>query len=480
MPFKKLILFINLIVFSISCLAETEKLKIKKIVINGNNITKNETVLEHLAIKKNRVYSLEKLIKNIQTSEENLSNLQIFNDVEISFWYTQEDEIQIEIFLTERWYLWPYPIFEISDRNFNSWYRDFKESNYENWSKINYGIMLDWQNFRGANEFIKLKFRKGYKEHYNITYVSRSLSKNKNFFLESELDVFRRKKTDYFISNNQLRYFDNDNDFTSTDFIAELKLINKKEFRISNSIYLKYHRCVVDNEINLLNGTYLNSSNKNNIGSFLKISYSFKNEQRDNIEYPLNGSLTEITLSKNFGIESNINNSEINLKFELHKNFYDKLFFGSSLKSVITNNNNIPYFYSLPIGFNNYIRAYEYYVISGNEYLISKNILKYQILEKTKTEIPFFNKSQFRKSHYSMYVSLFYDLGYVWESELLASEQRNNLSNSTLIGRGLSFDFITYYDKILRIEFSVNKLGEKGIFLHFSNPFGDIKVKRKK
>ena len=65
------------------------------------------------------------------------------------------------------------------------------------------------------------------------------------------------------------------------------------------------------------------------------------------------------------------------------------------------------------------------------------------------------------------------------ESERLAFEQRNNLSNSILIGRGLSFDFIIY-DKILRIEFSVNKLGEKGIFLHFSNPFGETKVKRKK
>ena len=78
-------------------MAETEKLKVKKIVINGNNITNNETVLEHISIK-NQVYSLEKLIKNIQISEENLSNLQIFNDVEISFWYTQEDEIQIEDF----------------------------------------------------------------------------------------------------------------------------------------------------------------------------------------------------------------------------------------------------------------------------------------------------------------------------------------------------------------------------------------------
>ena len=480
MPFRKLILFINLIVFSTSCLAETEKLKIKKIVINGNNITKNETVLEHIAIKKNQIYSLKQLIKNIQTSEENLNNLQIFNDVEISFWYTQEDEIQIEIFLTERWYLWPFPIFEISDRNFNSWYRDFKESNYEDWSKINYGIMLDWQNFRGANELIKLKFRKGYKEHYNMTYATRSLGKNKSFFVESEIDFFRRKKTDYLISNNQLQYLSNDNDFTSTDLIAELKLINKKEFRISNSIFLKYHRCVVDNEINMLNRMYLNSSNKNNIGSYFKLSYSFKNEQRDNIQYPLDGSLAEITLSKNFGIESNINNSEINLKLELHKNIYDKLFFGSSLKTKISSNNSTPYFYSLPIGFNDYIRSYEYYVISGNEYLISKNILKYQIFEKTKAEIPFFNKTQFKKSHYSMYVSLFCDVGYVRESERLALEQRNNLSNSILIGRGLSLDFITYYDKILRIEFSVNKLGEKGIFLHFSNPFGDTKVKRKK
>ena len=230
----------------------------------------------------------------------------------------------------------------------------------------------------------------------------------------------------------------------------------------------------------MLNRMYLNSSNKNNIGSYFKLSYSFKNEQRDNIEYPLDGSLAEITLSKNFGIESNINNSEINLKLELHKNIYDKFFFGSSLKTKISSNNSTPYFYSLPIGFNDYIRSYEYYVISGNEYLISKNIFKYQIFEKTKAEIPFFNKTQFKKSHYSMYVSLFCDVGYVRESERLALEQRNNLSNSILIGRGLSLDFITYYDKILRIEFSVNKLGEKGIFLHFSNPFGDTKVKRKK
>jgi hypothetical protein len=30
---------------------------------------------------------------------------------------------------------------------------------------------------------------------------------------------------------------------------------------------------------------------------------------------------------------------------------------------------------------------------------------------------------------------------------------------------------LTYYDKLLRIEYSINHLGEKGVFLHISNPF---------
>ena len=37
-----------------------------------------------------------------------------------------------------------------------------------------------------------------------------------------------------------------------------------------------------------------------------------------------------------------------------------------------------------------------------------------------------------------MYVSLFCDVGFVRENERIALEQRNNLSNSILIGRGLS------------------------------------------
>ena len=91
------------------------------------------------------------------------------------------------------------------------------------------------------------------------------------------------------------------------------------------------------------------------------------------------------------------------------------------------------------------------------------------IIEKTTFNIPYLKMNQFNKSHYSLYLGIFSDLGYVIDKQ---NNQENNLSNSLLYSNGINIDYVTYYDKLLRIEFSINHLGEKGVFLHFSNPFG--------
>ena len=44
-------------------------------------------------------------------------------------------------------------------------------------------------------------------------------------------------------------------------------------------------------------------------------------------------------------------------------------------------------------------------------------------------------------------------------------------SNEFLYGYGLGLDFVTYYDIVFRVEFSANKFGETGLFLHFNAPF---------
>ena len=134
----------------------------------------------------------------------------------------------------------------------------------------------------------------------------------------------------------------------------------------------------------------------------------------------------------------------------------------------ISSNDYQPYFSQKALGFDNYVRTYEYYVVDGQNFWLSKTAIKYSLIEKTNFEIPYVKMSQFKKAHYSLYISVFTDFGYVMDNQ---NFEENNLTNTLLFGRGISIDYITYYDKLLRIEYGINKLGEKGIFLHFTNPF---------
>ena len=42
------------------------------------------------------------------------------------------------------------------------------------------------------------------------------------------------------------------------------------------------------------------------------------------------------------------------------------------------------------------------------------------------------------------------------------------MANQYLYSGGIGFDLVTYYDRVFRLEFSINKFGETGIFIHFA------------
>lgn len=47
----------------------------------------------------------------------------------------------------------------------------------------------------------------------------------------------------------------------------------------------------------------------------------------------------------------------------------------------------------------------------------------------------------------------------------------NTLEGNFLYGWGVGLDLVTYYDNIFRLEYTINKFGESGFFLHFGAPF---------
>ena len=460
---KNLICFFILFVpfFSFS----QEKLQINSITIKGNKITKEAIILRELTFQKGDAVSKEILDEKIKESEENLTNLLLFNFSEISA-DIEAAKANITIEIVERWYIWPYPIIELSERNFNVWWNEFKESSYSDFSRMNYGVFLVWENFRGKNELLKIKYRKGFKEHYLFRYEIPYFNKEKTIGISAFVQQFRRKKSFYNTIDNKLLYYENGDKYTTKDSEFQITILYRKNTRNKHKLRLNYLQSNIADSIKSYNPDYLKNGKLK--GDYFQINYQYANEQRDYVHYPLHGHYLHFELTKNFGGSSPVNHFEAMAKAEKYIEIQNRLFIASSFKAKVSSDGYQPYFAQKGLGFDDYVRTYEYYVVDGQNYWLSKTAIKYELIGKTNFEIPYVKMPQFKKAHYSLYFSVFTDLGYVIDSQ---NNENNELSNQLLFGRGISLDYVTYYDKMLRIEYGINRLGEKGIFLHFTNPF---------
>ena len=97
-----------------------------------------------------------------------------------------------------------------------------------------------------------------------------------------------------------------------------------------------------------------------------------------------------------------------------------------------------------------------------------KNELKFRLLHNPLQPIPLIGLTQFNTSYYSVFLTVFSDWGYVGGAN--PGVVNNFLANGPLWGNGFGIDFVTYYDLVFRVEYSFNKLGQSGFFLHFVAP----------
>jgi hypothetical protein len=58
--------------------------------------------------------------------------------------------------------------------------------------------------------------------------------------------------------------------------------------------------------------------------------------------------------------------------------------------------------------------------------------------------------------------------GYVHDPEL---SLRGRLANTPMYAGGVGIDILLFYDLLFRFEYSVNRFGENGLFLHRKYPF---------
>jgi hypothetical protein len=112
-----------------------------------------------------------------------------------------------------------------------------------------------------------------------------------------------------------------------------------------------------------------------------------------------------------------------------------------------------------------FLRGLERYVIDGVAALMARNTLRYELFR--------FNISTHLKSRthdripFKIYARTFTDMGYTYNKNFT----NNSLTNRMLYTGGAGVDIVTFYDFILRFDYSFNQLGENGLFLHIKNDF---------
>ncbi|RLD64597.1 MAG: hypothetical protein DRJ01_00295 [Bacteroidetes bacterium] len=438
---------------------DTNQIIISNIYIKGNKVTKKRIVLRELKFKENDTISKNNLAKLIKRSKENLLNISLFNYVSIKTSFVNKSNINIFINLEERWYLWPYPIFEHADRNLSSFIHN------KDWDRINYGLFVLKNNFRGRNEILKIKARYGYKEQYLINYKIPYIDKKGKNGIETNFAYFRQKEIAFNTINNKLQFYQSDN-YIREIIDASVSYSYRPRWDNSHLFKLEYKNVSITDTITILNSDYL-GDRRDNIFYF-NFVYRFTSDKRDSKVYPLKGYVYRISATK-FGLFKNpdVNIFYLDAVYSKYCKISNKFYFNSGLKIKKSLKNDNIYFEKQALGYDDFLRAFEYNVIDGNDFFLFRNNFKYELVKPRIKQYEFIPSSKFNKIHYSVYLNLFFDSGYVNDNIYDVS---NTMVKEFLYSGGIGIDFVTYYDKIIRFEYSVNKFGNNGFFIHFGAP----------
>lgn len=442
-------------------------LQVNRVFIVGNKITRDQIILRELTLKPGDIiYSLD-LQSVLDLDKKKLFNLRLFNTVEIRTLELETDKIDLLIDLNERWYTFPAPIFELSDRNFNEWWQTYNHD----FSRVNYGLRLYQFNMRGRNETLRLTAQFGYVRRFELMYRFPYIDKKQKQGLAINFDFSELKNMAYQTVDHKLNYTDTlnlDPGILRTTKGASVVYTYRPSFYESHALTLAYRNVSIADTVATFNDNYLGNGRLNQ--QYTTLSYQFVSEHRDYIAYPLKGYQVSCLITKS-GLtpHEDLNKFDITASASIHRDMKKGFYLSNNFVTYWSAPQDLPYSNFGALGYRRQVvRGYEIYVIEGPYYVLNKTTFKKRIFSRTYNwgSMPI---SQFRHIPLSIYVKTYADFAYV--NNYPNYEISNQLTNKLLSGAGAGIDIVASYDLVVRLEYSFNGEGNKGFFLNLRKEF---------
>lgn len=442
----------------------SQVIQINRIFIIGNRLTRDHIILRELSMKSGDTLNVAELDFRLEQDKKKIYNTRLFNTVEIRKLEVDTGRVDLLIDLDERWYTFPSPIFELSDRNFNEWWQNYDHD----FSRVNYGLRLSQFNVRGRNETLLATMQFGFNRIFSVRYTIPYIDQRQKQGLTVDLYFLETKNLAYQTLNHKLDFYESKRLLRETRGAA-LTYSYRNSFYETHALKVEYEQINVDDTIPKLNPNYLGGDVLQQ--NFMRFSYHFFSDHRDVIAYPLKGYHVRFSaFQSGFGLD--VKKTEIIASyshfFDLRKNFY----LSNYTYGYWSTPDNQSYNQYGVMGFRKEVlRGYEIYVVEGPYFFINKTTLKKKIFSRTyhweNGPIP-----QFRYFPLSIFLKTYADLGYVKNYPYYEQNNLNGiLSDKLLIGTGAGIDIVTAYDMAFRFEYSFNGEGEGGFFFNIKKEF---------
>lgn len=428
---------------------------IHNIDVEGNKKTKSYIILRELPYKIGDSISVDSLSLLNEIAKEQLINTSLFEDVIITSLKENSDSnsISIHIKVKERWYFFPRPYFKWVDRNFSQWWNE----QHRSLDRVNYGINLSQGNVTGNNDKLVLGVIGGYTRQTILRYQFPYIDKKLHYGLGMGWLNYSQKEINYTTQNDKQIFFKTI-DVIRKGYRANFNVLYRPNLYERHTIQVGFGKDDISDSAFLAQPAFLPNHKKSL--SYIDLTVSFSTINFDYNAYPTKGNSTEFVAFHRLSANSNLTS------FQFRK-LYAHPFSKSNFVFVESNSTikllpNYNYTDSRLVGYGNLqFNGLEYYVIDGNAATIFKTTFSHSLGSIT---VPNPITKKFLPTvKYDFWLKAFVNLGYVYSDRPVNT---NKLANTLIRTAGVGLDVISIYDFVLKIDYSVNQLGDKGLYLH--------------
>lgn len=456
-PYKLLLCALLFMIARSEVIAQgtTDSLLIEQVTVSGNSRTQESVILRELLFEKGQYVEYSTFAALLEKSRTNLIKTSLFHSVIVDT-TVSNNHVSVHVKVTERWYVWVWPLLEHPDRNFNDWWQ------HHDLTRLSAGLHFQHENARGRMEKLHIMALTGYRNLLVLSYEFPYINKSKTLGASLSTTFSSQHELNYTTGHDRQLYYQ------SKDFMLHgANLALTARYRpgtfITHFLTLKFTSLYFNDTLNLLNADYLNSAN--NHPQYMEAGYLVKVDLRDNRVYPLKGFYAETELTRLQQLKENYNQITWGTSLRGYLPINQKWYVASEFAVKLTSPATKPYYLQNALGFNrNFVRGYEYLVIEGAHYWLFKSQIRYAIVPGFTLRIPFVKSEKFNTIPVSIYTGPHFDAGSVWPS---TDKAANPLQGALLAGYGLGLDLVTYYDKVIRCEYTFRHQGASGLFIHF-------------